>query len=70
MADCIEKFVAVAGESEGYSIPSELRVKENGVLVAGEDADWAETKSAYSVDWDHVVSFCKFLRKCGGFAAC
>ena len=70
MADCIEKFVAVAGGSEGYSIPSDLRVKKDGVLVSGEDADWAETQSAYSVDWDHVVRFCKFLRSCGGFSAC
>ncbi len=69
MAECIEKFVAVAGESEGYSLPSELRVKGDGTLVTGEDADWDKTQSAYSVDWDHLVRFCKFLRKCGGFAA-
>ena len=73
MAERIELFVKSfqrATKTEGFELPSDMRVKDNGTLVSGDDKDWTGTRSAYSADWDHIMEFCTFLRSCGGFKAC
>ena len=75
MADAIVEFLQDSewlGKS-GYTISSNCRVKQNGELVCLSELDdenlWHETRSAYGIEISHILEWCRFLRKCGGFQA-
>ena len=76
MAEAIEGWLEESdwmGQSE-YSLASNCRVKkETGEFVSMSELDnervWQETRSAYGIEISHILEFCRFLRKCGGFQA-
>ena len=76
MAKCIEGFIRCSelfdGDGGVYELESTLRVKKGGELIdVGADEELHnQTRSAYGVDFAHLLDFCKFLRSCGGFSAC
>ena len=77
MADAIEAWLNESewmGKNE-YSLASECRVKKDtGEFVSAKELEdekvWNETRSAYGIEISHILEFCQFLRKCGGFQAC
>ena len=76
MADAISEFLEDSKwlEESEYSIASDLRVKnETGEFVSMSELDdekvWHETRSAYGIEISHILEWCRFLKKCGGFQA-
>jgi len=76
MADAISEFLEDSKwlEQSEYSIASDLRVKnETGEFVSMSELDdekvWHETRSAYGIEISHILEWCRFLKKCGGFQA-
>ena len=77
IAEAIESWLEDSDwmSKKEYSIESyDVRVrKDTGEFVSEAELEdeevWHETRSAYGIEISHILEFCRFLRKCGGFQA-